>query len=154
MIGIDQQINTTSGGNEGVGFAVPIDLVSRSIEALRESGHVEYAYLGVQTEPVYPQLADHLGIDVETGALVSKVIGGSPSDDAGVQASDERIRFQGQPYKVGGDVIVALNDHPIEEPGDLSAVISRLDPGDTATLRVIRDGETREVDVQLGTRPG
>ena len=71
MIGIDQQINTTSGGNEGVGFAVPINLVKRSVDQLRENGKVEYAYIGVRSQPLYPQLAEKLGIDAPTGSLIS-----------------------------------------------------------------------------------
>ena len=63
VIGINQQINTTSGGNEGVGFAVPIALVARSIDQLREDGSVEYAYIGVTTQSLYPQLADRLGTE-------------------------------------------------------------------------------------------
>ena len=62
VIGINQQISTTSGGNEGVGFAVPMDLVKRSLDQLRANGSVKYAYIGVTTETLYPQLADRLGL--------------------------------------------------------------------------------------------
>ena len=67
VIGLNQQINTTSGGNEGVGFAVPVDLVARSLEQLREDGAVDYAFIGVTTQPLYPQLADKLGLDAGHG---------------------------------------------------------------------------------------
>ncbi len=77
VIGIDQQINTTSGGNEGVGFAVPIALVARSIDQLRENGSVKYAYIGVTTQSLYPQLADRLGLTADTGALVTEVVMGA-----------------------------------------------------------------------------
>ena len=84
VVGINQQIKTTSGGNEGVGFAVPIDLAERSLEDLRDDGEVSYAYAGVTTQPLYPQLAERLGLDVETGAIVSEVVvPGGPADDGG-----------------------------------------------------------------------
>ena len=61
MVGINQQIQTSSGGNEGVGFAVPIDLAERAVDQLRDDGQVSYAYAGVTTQPLYPQLAERLG---------------------------------------------------------------------------------------------
>ena len=109
VVGIDQQINSTSGGNEGVGFAVPIDLAERAVEQLRDKGSVSYAYAGVTTEPLYPQLADELKLPVERGALVSEVVDGGPADDAGLQGGNDTIRFQGQEVRTGGDVITAVN---------------------------------------------
>ena len=153
VIGIDQQINTTSGGNEGVGFAVPIDLVNRSLDQLRNNGDVRYAYLGVSTEPLYPQLADRLDIPSDTGALVAKVVPGGPADDAGLQGSDQKIRFQGQEVDAGGDVITSVDGHQIVTESDLPQVISNLNPGDTTTLQIIRDGDRQDVDVKLGERP-
>jgi S1-C subfamily serine protease len=153
VIGINQQINTTSGGNEGVGFAVPISLAARALDQLRDHGSVQYAYIGVTTQALYPQLADRLGLSTDTGALISKVYGGGPADDAGLQGSDQEIRFQGQRIDAGGDVIVAVNGHRIVAENDLPELISRLSPGDTATLQIIRDGDTRNVDVKLGERP-
>ena len=91
VVGIDQQINTTSGGNEGVGFAVPINLVKRSVDQLRENGKVEYAYIGVSSQPLYPQLAEKLGIDAPTGSLISSVVSGGPADEAGLQGSGRRL---------------------------------------------------------------
>ena len=153
VIGIDQQINTTSGGNEGVGFAVPIDLAQRSADQLRGGGEVQYAYAGVTTQPLYPQLADELDIDADTGALVSEVKEGSPADDAGLQAGDDTIRFQGLEVTTGGDVITAVNGEKIDENADLPRIISLLDPGDEVTLDIIRDGESQQVEMTLGNRP-
>ncbi len=153
VIGIDQQINTNSGGNEGVGFAVPIDLAKRSISQLREDGKVEYAYIGVTTTPLYPQLADRLGIDTDTGALVTDVVSGSPAADAGIQGKTGTIRFQGIAVDTGGDVITAVDGHEITGGSDLPRIISLLDPGDQVTLDIIRDGEHKQVDVTLGQRP-
>jgi S1-C subfamily serine protease len=153
VIGIDQQINTTSGGNEGVGFAVPVALVSHSLDQLRAKGHVSYAYLGVRTEQLYPQLADRLGVPTKSGAMVTRVIAGGPAAAAGLRGANSTIHFQGADFKAGGDVIVAVNGNPITRASDLPILISRLDPGDTATLSIIRDGHRMSVDVRLGTRP-
>ena len=73
VIGINQQIQSRSGGGEGVGFAVPIDVVKRSIGQLREQGTARYAYLGVSSVPLYPQLVDHFDLKVEKGAWVQEV---------------------------------------------------------------------------------
>ena len=153
VIGIDQQINTTSGGNEGVGFAVPIALVARSLDQLRKNGTVKYAYIGVTTQSLYPQLAHRLGLDTDTGALVTKVVDGSPAADAGIEAGKQEIQFQGLRASAGGDVIVAVDGDKIVGETDLPKLIAQHDPGDTVTVEIIRDGETQNVDVTLGERP-
>src|SRR5690606_27731671 len=107
VIGVNQQIETETGANDGVGFAVPISTVKRSIEQLEAEGEVEYAYIGVSTQPLYPQLAQRLGIDARFGALISDVVADGPADKAGLRGGDSRIRFQGVPYKTGGDVVLA-----------------------------------------------
>jgi S1-C subfamily serine protease len=153
VIGINQQIDTTSGGNEGVGFAVPVALVERSVDQLRENGQVRYAYIGVTTQSLYPQLADRLGLDTDTGAVVTDVVDGSPAADAGIEAGQQEIQFQGLRAKTGGDVIVAVDGDEIVGETDLPKLIAQHNPGDTVTLEIIRDGETRNVDVTLGERP-
>jgi S1-C subfamily serine protease len=153
VIGIDQQINTTSGGNEGVGFAVPVALVARSIGQLRENGSVKYAYIGVTTQSLYPQFADRLGLKTDTGALVTRVVDGSPAADAGIEAGKQEIEFQGLRARTGGDVIVAVDGDEIVGETDLPKLIAQHDPGDAVTLEIIRDGETQSVDVKLGERP-
>jgi S1-C subfamily serine protease len=154
VIGIDQQINTTSGGNEGVGFAVPINLVKRSVEQLRDNGKVEYAYIGVKSQPLYPQLAEKLGIDAPTGSLISSVVPGGPAEEAGLRGSDdEKIEFQGRKIAVGGDTIVAVDGQKLESENDLSRLVATYDPGAEVTLTIIRDGKEMDVDVKLGARP-
>ena len=153
VIGINQQIDTTSGGNQGVGFAVPVDLFERSVEQLREDGEVEYAYIGVGTKPLFPQLAEELGVDAESGAIVEDVTADSPADEAGLQPGDQEIDFQAIPYNVGGDIIVSVDGEEIVTEADLPRIVARLDPGQEVTLGIIRDGEEEELDVTLGTRP-
>jgi S1-C subfamily serine protease len=153
VIGINQQINTTSGGNEGVGFAVPIALVSHSLDELRQNGAVKYAYIGVTTQPLYPQLADELHVPSDFGALIARVVPGGPAADAGLKGSDQKIHFQGQTVDAGGDVITSVDGQKIIGESDLPDVIARHDPGDTVSVEYIRDGQTQTTDVTLGERP-
>ncbi len=157
VIGIDQQINTTSGGNEGVGFAVPINLVKSSLDQLRANGEAKYPYIGVSSQALYPQLAEKLGIDAPTGSLISKVLKDSPAQDAGLRGStggsDSTVEFQGREVAVGGDVITAVDGEKLVAENDLSRLIAEHAPGDKITLSIIRDGEQMDVDVTLGTRP-
>jgi S1-C subfamily serine protease len=154
VLGINQQINTRSGGNEGVGFAVPSNLVQRSIEDLRDDGEASYPYIGVSAQPLYPQLADELGIDADVGSLIAEVVPDSPADDAGLQGGEERFRFQGQQVSRGGDVIVAVNGQELVQESDLPVLISEHEPGEEVTLEVIHaDGDREEVTVELEERP-
>ncbi len=154
MIGINQQINTTSGGNEGVGFAVPSDLVKRSIDDLRDDGQAAYPFVGVTTVPLYPQLADKLGIDAPTGALVVKTVDGSPAAEAGIRGTNgDSIEFQGRTIKTGGDVIVAVDGTELKSETDVSRLIAQHEPGDKIKLDIIRDGKHQQVEVTLAARP-
>ncbi len=153
VIGINQQIETSSGSNAGVGFAIPVSAIRYSLDQLREDGTVEYAYLGVTTQALWPQLADELGIDADNGALISKVVSGGPADDAGLQGSDDQITFQGSPVDTGGDVILAVDGQHLVAESDLAQLISQRRPGETVTLEILRDGEHQQVDVTLEQRP-
>ncbi len=154
VIGINAQIKSQSGGGEGVGFAIPVDAVRRSLAELREAGRVEYGYLGVQTMILWPQLAKRLGIDAEAGALVQGVEPDSPAEDEGLDPGDDTINFQGQPdIPSDGDVIVAVDGSPLTRTQDLSDVIGGHQEGDKVMLTVVRDGESRRVSITLGRRP-
>jgi S1-C subfamily serine protease len=153
VLGINQQISTTSGGNEGVGFAVPIRLAAHSLDELRANGVVKYAYIGVSTQPLYPQLAERLHLPSDSGALIAKVIPGGPADQAGLKGADQTIHFQAQQIRTGGDVIVAIDGQKILRESDLPLLIGRHSPGDTVQVEIIRDGKTQTVDVKLGERP-
>ncbi|HSI80303.1 MAG TPA: trypsin-like peptidase domain-containing protein [Solirubrobacterales bacterium] len=153
VIGINQQIRTGSGTNEGVGFAVPIELAERSIEQLRSDGEPSYAFMGVTSQPLYPQLADRLNLDVDVGALIVEVTEGSPAEEAGLRPGDDELRFQGIEIPVGGDVIVAIDGEKIVDESDLPRRVALLEPGQEVTLEIIRDGEHEEVELTLGERP-
>jgi S1-C subfamily serine protease len=153
VIGINEQIASSSGSNSGVGFAIPVTSVRYSLDQLRSDGKVEYAYLGVTSESLYPQLADHLGLDTNAGALVTDVVNGSPADDAGIRGSTGEDTFQLQQVKTGGDVVLAVDGKPVLENNDLSTLIASHKPGDTVTLEILRDGDKQNVEVTLGSRP-
>jgi S1-C subfamily serine protease len=154
VIGINQQIETSSGANDGVGFAVPISSIKRSVAQLKRDGEVEYAYIGVSSQALYPQLADRLGIDADYGGLIAEVVEGGPAEEAGLEDGDDRLRFQGIPYRVGGDTILAIDGHEVLRPDDLARYIAARRPGDRVTLDVLHeDGERERVEVTLGERP-
>jgi S1-C subfamily serine protease len=154
VIGINQQIKTSSGGGEGVGFAVPVDVARRSLEQLRDKGEVSYAFLGVETVPIYPQLRERFDLPVSKGAWLQDVTDGGPAAAAGLRGGgDSETTFQVRSYRPGGDVITRIGDRPVEDPDDLSLAVALLDPGATVTVEAWRDGERREVKVKLGERP-
>ena len=154
VIGINAQIKSQSGGGEGVGFAVPVDAVRRSLHELRENGRVDYGYLGVETLTVWPQLAERIDLNVKTGALVQDVVDGSPAEEAGLDAGNEDISFQGQDgIAVGGDLIVAVNGKRLTREHDLADEIGAHSAGEKVALTIFRDGDRRNLDVELGRRP-
>jgi S1-C subfamily serine protease len=153
LIGINEQIASSSGSNSGVGFAIPVTSVRFSLDQLKADGKVEYAYLGVTSESLYPQLAEHLGLDTDSGALITDVVNGSPADDAGLKGSTGEDTFQLQQVKTGGDLVLAVDGKPVLENNDLSKLVAIHKPGDTVTLDIIRDGNKESVDVTLGSRP-
>jgi S1-C subfamily serine protease len=154
VIGINSQIRSTGGGGEGVGFAIPVETVKRSLDQLRAKGRTDYAYLGITSVGLYPQLAEKLGLEVLTGALVEKVESGSPAGKAGLRVGDKRIDFQGQRgIPVGSDVIVAVDGKRLNATDDLPDVVGLHRPGDKIKLEVLRGGKTRTVVVTLSRRP-
>ena len=154
VIGINQQIESSSGSNSGVGFAIPIDVVRHSLDGLRADGEVKYAYLGVSTEAVWPQLAQDLDLGSDTGALVNEVVPGGPAAEAGIKGATGQTTFQGTRVGTGGDLIVAVDGKKILDESDLSEIISRYAPGEKVTLEIYRDGERKDVEVTLAARPG
>jgi S1-C subfamily serine protease len=153
VVGINQQIETSSGANDGVGFAVPISTVQRSLAQLEQGGEAEYAYIGVSSQALYPQLAEKLGLDTDFGGLLAEVVPGSPADEAGLRGGDGKLRFQAAAFSTGGDVILSVEGHRIVRPDDLARFISTYRPGERVSVEVLRDGEHEEVEVTLGKRP-
>jgi S1-C subfamily serine protease len=153
VLGINSQIRSSSGTGSGVGFAVPVDVVKRSLDQLRKTGTVKYPYLGVSTSEVYPQLNDHFHLGTDRGAWVQVVVPGGPGDRGGLRAGTRRATFQEQSWRVGGDVITKLGDADVRTDADLSRALEDKAPGDTVPVTVLRGGQTKTVSVTLGTRP-
>jgi S1-C subfamily serine protease len=154
VLGINSQIETSSGEGAGVGFAVPIDAVRNSLAQLRRSGKVRYAYLGVQTLEVYPQLAARFHLGVDHGAYLADVLGDGPAAHAGLHgATGDTTAFQGARFRPGGDVITKVGATPIAHAADVSLALTRYEPGQTVRITVSRDGRERVVAVKLGERP-
>jgi S1-C subfamily serine protease len=153
VIGINSQIKSSGGGSEGVGFAVPVDTVKRSLDQLRAHRTVRYGYLGVSSQALYPQLADRLKLRVDEGALVAEAVKDGPAQRAGIKGGGKEIRFQATLVKPGGDVITKVNGSKVGRKHDLGALITRYRPGETVTLELLRDGEKRQLRVKLGERP-
>jgi S1-C subfamily serine protease len=153
VLGINSQIRSSSGSGSGVGFAVPVDVVRRSLAQLRETGRVKYPYLGVSTSGVYPQLAEHFDLGATAGAWIQEVVPGGPADRAGLKAGSRRATFQEQVWRVGGDVVVAVDGRRVREDADLARALDDRAPGDAVRLTVVRGSARRDVTVRLGNRP-
>ena len=154
VIGINEQIASDSGSNSGVGFAIPVTSVRYSVDQLMDGGQVDYAFLGVTSESLYPQLAEHLHLGTSAGALITDVVNGGPADKAGIQGSSGQTTFELQQVKTGGDVVVAVDGRRVLQNNDLSELVARHKPGDTVTLEIVTsDGDHKNVEVTLGSRP-
>jgi S1-C subfamily serine protease len=153
VIGINQQIKSTSGGGEGVGFAVPIDAIKRSLNMLRDGGQARYAYLGVSSVELYPQLVDRFDLGVDKGAWVQEVNAGGPAEKAGLHGGGSPVEFQAQSFRPGGDIITKVAGKAVENSAQLADEIANFKPGDEIPLEVHRDGDTKEIKVKLGERP-
>ena len=153
VVGVNSQIESSSGGNVGIGFAVPIDTAREVAQQLISNGEVQHAYMGITGADLTPEIAGVVNLDTDSGALVQSVVPGSPADKAGIEAGEATVNVGGQRVRVGGDVIVAVDGDPVQ---DMGAVISAVDarrPGDELELTVLRGGQERTVKVELTERP-
>jgi S1-C subfamily serine protease len=153
VVGVNQQIKTNSGGSEGVGYAVPVDVVKRSLDMLRKEGEAQYAYLGVESVELFPQLVDRFRLDVERGAWVQRVSAGGPAEKAGIRGGGAPVVFQTTEYNPGGDVITKVDGEPVDDSAELADRIASFAPGEEVPLEVHRDGDTKQITVRLGERP-
>jgi S1-C subfamily serine protease len=155
VIGINAQIrsNGTSGGFEGVGFAVPIDSAKRSWRELAAGRRVRYAYVGIQTEDLTPSVAKRFGYAVKHGALVDNVTLDGPGDRAGIQGGTGTRVVNGATVTVGGDAIVAINGVPVLGSEDVVRIVTeQLVPGETARFTLVHGAKRRVVNVVLAAR--
>jgi len=153
VIGINEQIASSGGGNDGLGFAVPINTAMRSLEQIKANGKVTYAWMGVGLQTLTSDVAGTFNMKTQGGALVEQVSPDSPAAKAGIQGGDQTVDVQGQQFTIGGDVIVKADETTIKSADDLIAFLGTKKPGDTITVTVERDGQAKELQVTLAERP-
>jgi len=155
VIGVNTQIATggTGGeGNVGIGFAIPINTVMAVVEDLMRNGRVEHAYLGVEMQDVTQQIATLADLP-ESGAIIARVVPGSPAEKAGLLGGDQNVVVDGQSYVLGGDVVTLADGEPVASADELRSHIGTLKPGDTLELEIHRGAETMTVTVKLAAQP-
>jgi len=139
VVGVNSAIFSQTGGNVGIGFAIPIDLAKKVADHLRKNGKVVRGWLGIRAQDVSPQLASSLGI-VRSGemAVVTEVTEGSPAAEAGIKSSD---------------IVVEFNGKPVPRSHDFPSVIADTPPGQKVTLKIVREKKEQTVAVKIGELP-
>lgn len=139
VVGMNSFIISPTGESAGAGFAVPVNLLRFVTESLVRDGRVVRGWLGVELQEINSGLVDALKLKSPGGALISRVVPGSPAEKAGIKA---------------GDVALAFGRRPIRNPHDLRSEAARQRPGRKLLLRIFRDGGERKVEVEIGRREG
>src|ERR671930_162967 len=153
VIGVNSQIQSGSGGNIGIGFAVPINTV-RTVEAqIVKSGHAEHAFLGVRVQAITSSVARLFRLRASHGLLVAGVEPGSSAAKAGLRAGKQPVTVSGETYQLGGDLIVAADGVPLSSLDQLRDVISNKQPGDKLSLELWRGETQMTLNVKLGRQP-
>jgi putative serine protease PepD len=141
VVGVNAQIESESGGSDGVGFAIPSNTVQSVVSQIVETGEARIAYLGV------------VMVEVPTGVAVTDVRDGGPADDAGLRPATGEQTVDGQRLPTGGDVIVEFDGTEITSSAELQSAVEAKRPGETVTITVLRDGDRETLEVTLGERP-
>lgn len=157
VVGITTATATDSSGNaaDAIGFAVPSSTILREINSLVTTGtYTQHSYLGISEVDMDYATAQAMNINTTYGVLIESVVSGGPADNAGLKAGTQQATVEGNTIMLGGDVIIAINGTRILDGEGLSAYLegSTL-PGQTLSLTIIRNGQTMNVSVTLGTRP-
>ncbi len=153
VIGINSQIQSGTGGNVGIGFAVPINTARDVVRQLQENGEVEHAYLGINGNTVTPELARAVNLPVDKGALVAEVKDGGPADKAGLEGGTTSATVEGARLRLGGDLITEVDGKPISSMDEMVEAVNNAKSGDKLELTIVRGDETKTVTVTLGVRP-
>jgi putative serine protease PepD len=151
VIGVNAQIESESGGNDGVGFAIPSNTVRSIVSQLVETGEVEHAYLGVGVQEIPDSVAEELN-SVE-GVALTEVRSDTPASRAGLRAATGSRLVDGQSYPTGGDVITAIDGKAVTSSVELQSTIDAKQPGETVSITYVRGGDSRTVQVELASRP-
>jgi S1-C subfamily serine protease len=153
VIGVNAQIESETGGNVGIGFAIPINTVKEVVSQIIESGKVEHAYMGIEMQTIDSDLTEQVRLPAESGVLVSRVVPGSPADEAGMEGGSRNVVVDGESYTLGGDIITAVDGEPVESAEEVRSVVNDKEPGDELEVEVRREDSTETLTLTLGRRP-
>lgn len=153
VIGVNAQIESESGGNVGIGFAIPVNTVREVASQLISDGKVEHAYLGIEMTTITGDLATNFRVPVDKGVLIQHVRAGSPAEKAGLKGGTTQVVFAGTTYWLGGDAITKADGRTLQTTDDLASVVTSKKPGDSLALEVHRGQTTMNVTVELGRQP-
>lgn len=157
VVGVNTAIRSQTVANSGVGFAVPVNTVRRSVGQILATGTVSYPYMGIESDPHFSlaELAEPLGLPIAEGVLISNVVPNSPASRARLRGGDSDIQVRGLPVRIGGDVITAIDGTPMSEFDELlSYLVANTEVGQEIVVTVYRDGEFFDVTLTLDARPG
>jgi S1-C subfamily serine protease len=153
VVGVNSQIQSGTGSNVGVGFAIPIDTVKTVAAEIIKSGHAEHAFLGITGQEVTPSVARLFRLPASQGVLVGSVEPGSAAAKAGLRAGTQKVVANGESYPLGGDLLVQADGVRLTALSRLRDVISAKKPGDKVTLVIWRRDSKIVVNVKLGRLP-
>ena len=155
VIGINSQIISRSGGNQGIGFAIPINSVKKIIPTLIKGEKFEYPYIGITGMDLNTNLKKALEIDSEIkGVMIVDVVKGSPADLGGLLGYTGTVSDNDNSYPSGGDILTAINTIPIKSMSDLLTLLfSDYSPGDSVIFTILRDSISFDLDITLISRP-
>ena len=153
IIGINSVIISPSGGNVGIGFAIPVNTAKRLIPELISKGYVTHPWIGATIQTLSPAVAKYLKLKIDRGALIAEVLKGGPADKAGLKGGSERVQVGNMIVLVGGDIVVKADDQEITTNEQLIRYVREKKIGNTVTFKVYRKDKFENVKVILGERP-
>ena len=155
MIGINTMIYSPSGGSIGIGFAVPIDTARRVVPDLIQFGMVRRGWIEIVPRQLFPQLVRYADLPVSRGVLVSEVIPGGNAAAAGLRGGspENAVRYGNTVIYLGGDIIVEVDDYPVETVANLYEALEDNAPGEEVTVVYIRGRRERSTNLVLSERP-
>ncbi|MDA8094813.1 MAG: Do family serine endopeptidase [Betaproteobacteria bacterium] len=138
LLGINSAIYSQSGGSLGIGFAIPVSIARQVMQQIIEHGRVIRGWIGVEVQDITPDLADAFKLASTNGSLIAGVLRGGPADHAGIRP---------------GDILVAVNGHPVRDAEGMLNQVAALTPGARAVLTIMRHGKPHRISLTVGRRP-
>ncbi len=153
IIGINSAIISPSGGNVGIGFAIPVNTAKRVVPELLTKGYVTYPWIGATIQSLIPEIARYRKLEIERGAMIAEVAKGGPADKAGLKGGNQRVQVGNMIVLVGGDIVVKADQQDVKTNDELIRYIREKKPRDTILLKIYRNGSFVDIKVTLGERP-